>query len=348
MKRTLLLAAAVMAALAPAASADTPIATVDLPTEIRSWNGIAAFSVHDARAEVYRLAVTRGTGEPELLPVAPRPVPFDADIGPDSAGEPAVVYSRCEREAPRRSGCDLHRYSLTRGVEAPIGNADDPTASEYAPTIWRGRVAWARSYDDRERGNPIVYTRELTAPRARRSARLPAIPTRRCGFEGTCGPTDGDVAELELYGRWLASSVVYEYEGAGGVCGRREVRLATLDGEVRQVGDHICGLNGQSWVGLSFDAGRLYVARYCQADPRGCGSGLYGAFRYRLSTGDYALARFGRRLAGFSYAGDGRAHEVRAPDTDAGYCGNSLPDETPPCEVVLTDPLSFERSRAPR
>jgi hypothetical protein len=52
------------------------------------------------------------------------------------------------------------------------------------------------------------------------------------------------VAERELYGRWLASSVVYEYEGVGSVRGRREVRLATLDGEVRQVGDPIplCGV----------------------------------------------------------------------------------------------------------
>ncbi len=350
MKRMLLLVAAITAAAAPAASAETPIVDVDRPTEIRSFAGIAAFSVYDPQDDAYRLVVSRGAAAPQTLPVAPRPVPFDADIGPDSAGEPAIVYSRCEREAPSRRGCDLQRYSLTRGAEAPIANADDDTASEYNPTIWKGRVAWARSYDEREDVNPVVYTRELTAPRARRSVRLPGIPTRRCSpipSEG-CGPTDGDVDELELYGRWLAASVTYEHVGVGGVCGRREVRLATLDGEVRQVGDHTCGLNGQSWVGLSFDAGRLYVARYCQADPTGCGSGRYGAFRYRLSTGDYALARFGRRLTGFSYEGDGRPYEVRAPDTDQGYCGNSLPESTPACEVVLGDALRFEASDAPR
>jgi hypothetical protein len=38
-----------------------------------------------------------------------------------------------------------------------------------------------------------------------------------------------------------------------------------------------------------------------------------------------SLARFGRRLTGFSYAGAGRAYEVRAVDTDAGYCGSTLP-----------------------
>lgn len=344
MKRMLLLVAAIAAVAAPAASAETSIVDVDRPTEIRSFNGIAAFSVYDDQIDAYRLVVSRGGAAPQALPVAPRPVPFDADVGPDSAGEPAIVYSRCEREAPSRRGCDLHRYSLTRGVEALIANADDDTASEYNPTIWRGRVAWARSYDEREDANPVVYTRKLTAARARRSVRLPGIPTRRCGVDYQCGPTDGDVAELELYGRWLALNVTYGYAGVGGVCGRREVRLATLDGEVRQVGDQLCGLNGQSWVGLSFDAGRLYVARYCQAEPEGCGSGRYGAFRYRLSTGDYALARFGRRLTGFSYEGDGRAYEVRAP----GYCGNSLPESTPACRVVLGDALRFEASEAPR
>ena len=48
--------------------------------------------------------------------VAPRTVPFDADVGPDLAMRPTVVYSRCERERPRRD-CDIYRYSIARGVE---------------------------------------------------------------------------------------------------------------------------------------------------------------------------------------------------------------------------------------
>jgi hypothetical protein len=165
-RRSLVLAVVALVVVAPAASADTPIATVDRPTGIRAWKGIGVFSVHDAQAGAYRLAITRLGSAPELLPVAARPVPFDADVGPDSRDEAAIVYSRCEREAPGRRGCDLFRYSLTRGVEAPIRNADSDTASEFNPTIWGGRVAWARTYDEREDARPYVYTRELTAPRS--------------------------------------------------------------------------------------------------------------------------------------------------------------------------------------
>jgi hypothetical protein len=155
--------------------------------------------------------------------------------------------------------------------------------------------------------------------------------------------------ELELYGRWLGEVVRYDHRDAGGVCGRWEVRVTSLDGEARQVADQICGLDGQSYVGVSFAAGRLYFARYCAGNPRGCGRKQYGAFRYALSDDTYGLAQYGRRLTGFSYAGGGRAYEVRATDTANGYCGNSLPDQPPPpCDVVLATGFRFASTRAPR
>ncbi|MGI8728884.1 MAG: hypothetical protein ACR2LK_02650 [Solirubrobacteraceae bacterium] len=353
MRRWPLLSITVLAAVAaaPSAAAQTPIATTEHPTPIREWRGIAVFSVYDAGIDRFRLVISRNGGAPQRVPVATRPVDFDADIGPDSKRRPAIVYSRCERESPPRRDCDLYRYSLTAEREDRIRNSDSDAASEYQPTIWRGRIAWARSYDRRPQGNPVVYTRPLVAPRNRRSQRLPGIPARRCDAMvpgNRCQPTSaGQVDELELYGRWLAQSLIYEYNGAGGVCGRREVRLVRSGGRVSRIGDQTCGLNGQSWAGLSFSAGRLYVARFCVANPS-CGR-RYGAYRYRLRTGDYQLAQFGRRLTGFAYAGGGRAYEVRAPDTDRGYCGNSLPDEPRPlCQVVLTDPLDFGPARPPR
>lgn len=348
----LVVAAALMAlAMPPAAAAEQQITKVERPTEIRSWQGIGAFSVYDSAAGVYRLAITRAGGKPEFQPVPPRPVPFDADVGPDTRMQPAIVYSRCATEAPNRRDCDIYRYSIARGVEARIRNADSDVASEFNPTIWKGRVAWVRTYDRRPADAPFVYTRELTAPRSRRSKRLPAIPTRRCSEvrKGCSSTRDGRVEGLELWGRWLALNVTYSYEGVPGICGRKEVRLDTLGGQVRQIADQICGLGGQSYVGLSFEAGRLYWARYCAGDPGACAESNSGAFRYRLSTGEFGLAGFVRKLTGFSYVTGDRAYEVRVRShPKRGECGNPLTDAAPECEVVLTDPLSFRQTSAPR
>ena len=140
-RKKIVLAAVALGLLTPAsASAENTITTVQRPTEIRSWKGIGAFSVYDANAGVYRLAITRLGGQPEILPVPPRPVAFDADVGPDTRNEAAIVYSRCASEGPEQSDCDIYRYSITREVESKITNADSDTASEFNPTIWDGRV----------------------------------------------------------------------------------------------------------------------------------------------------------------------------------------------------------------
>lgn len=334
---------------ATAGAAEKTVAKVDRATEIRSWKGIGAFSVYDEKKGVYRLAITRVGAKPEILPVAPRSVAFDADVGPDTRNEPAVVYSRCDSEAPERRDCDIFRYSITRNVESKITNADSDSASEFNPTIWAGRVAWVRTYDRRADDTPYVYTRTLTAPRTRRSQRLPGVPTRRqSDLDGATVPTTSrEIHELELYGRWVALNVTYTYEGGGGICGRKEIRLDTLDGEVRQIADQTCGLGGQSYVGLSFDEGRLYWVRYCQGDPDGCRDKA-GAFRYRLSTGEYALAGHTRQLTGFSYVDDNRVYEVRGPGGCGTRFGDRPTDRFGDCEIVYTDPLDFASTTGPR
>lgn len=346
--------AGVLSAPVAATAAEKTVTSVDKPTPIRSWKGIGAFSVYDKDQDVYRLAVTRLGGKPELLPVAPRAVPSDADIGPDTRNEPAIVYSRCELEIGEMGrgpkDCDIYRYSLTRRVESRITNADSDAASEFNPTIWDGRVAWVRTYDRREGDTPYVYTRELTAPRSQRSRRMPGVPARRCSRvdRDACGPTrDRSVDELELYGRWLALNVRYFYDGSGGICGEKEIRLDALRGvgafgdKAQRVASTLCGLGGQSFIGLSFDEGRLYWAKFCAGDPDGCSPRNAGVFRYRLSQGSWSRAGHDRPLTGFSYVDDDRAYEVRAT------C-DAIPD-TPPhaCPVVLTEPLTFDATWTP-
>ncbi|MGZ8795571.1 MAG: hypothetical protein ACXW0F_13160 [Gaiellaceae bacterium] len=321
------------------AYADTSIGTTTRPTPIRSWAGVAAFSIYDQRASGYRLAVSRQGGPPEILPVAAQATAFDLDVGPNTAGSPAIVYSRCASAGTRLRGCDLYRYSLSAGRESKLVGPSTRNASETAPTIWGGRVAWARVPDAHPTRVPRIYTRTLSARRSRRSRQLASIPSHFCRGGGCA------IEELELRERRLAVNAGYP----GPVCNNGQIRLDSIGGRSLRIADTTCGLNGQSFVGVSLDARNLYFARYCVAAPVSCGRDRSGAFRYSLTSGRYSLARFGRRLTGFSYTSGGRAYEVLAPDTSNGYCGNSIEDAPPPdCQIVLTDPLVFAPDRALR
>jgi hypothetical protein len=259
------------------ASAEIPIATTKQPTSIRSWAGVAAFSLYDEASNTYRLAVSRHQGPPELVAVAPQGVAFDLDVGPDRAGSPAIVYSRCATTGLRPRGCDLFLFSLTTGNESKLAAASSSHASEYAPTIWGSRIAWARVSDTARRPIPRIYTRSLRAPPSRPARRLPGIPSRLCGKDGCV------VNELDLRRRRLAVNGGYP----GPVCNNGQIRLDTLGGRSTRIANTTCGLNGQSFVGVSFDTRNLYFARFCVADPA---CGRTGAFRYSLRNGRYSLA----------------------------------------------------------
>jgi hypothetical protein len=327
------------AAVSAGASADTQIATTKLPTPVRSWGGVAAFSLHDQASGSYRLAISRHAGAPELVAVAAQATAFDLDVGPGERGSPTIVYSRCSQPGPPPRGCDLYRYSLSTGTESKLVGASAESTSETAPTIWHGRVAWARLSDGAGADHtPRIVTRRLSAPRSRPSRRLPGIPSGLCRHGGCA------VRELELRGRRLALNV----GSPGPVCSNGQIRLDSLAGRAFRVARTTCGLDGQTFVGVSFDARNLYFARFCQVGR--CDSRV-GAFRYSVRTARYSLAPSGERLTGFSYDAGGRAYEVLAPDTAFGYCGNSVeeaptPIVAPDCKVVLTSGLTFAPTRS--
>ncbi|MBW3654396.1 MAG: transposase, partial [Actinobacteria bacterium] len=115
---------------------------------------------------------------------------------------------------------------LITDVAITPGNTPD---AETAPTIFRGRIAFARTY--RSGAGPIVYTKRLVAPRSRPSRRLPGVPQRRQGK-----PTESrSVAGLELVGDSLGQSVTYDFAGAAGFR-QNEIRLVDVeDATSRQV-----------------------------------------------------------------------------------------------------------------
>jgi hypothetical protein len=317
----LALALAWVAWPASALGAEREIAVQPRETTVRAYAGIALFSRWDGSA--YSLVISRAGGAPEALPVPAQSAPFDADIGPDSAGRPTVVLSRCAS-----GDCDLYRLRIGTSTLQALRSTDDPALREVRPSLWHGDVVFVRR-GARSASRQRLFLRHLGAPR---SVSLPGIPT------------DGDVQELELYGRHVALSTVGDVPGGGGVCGQREVRLVDVRSRrVQVVGSQTCGLNGQSWAGPSFAAGALYFARYC-GEEGSCGPKRYGAYRLGLRSGAYALASFARNLSGWATDGDGSAYEVRDPSHQ---CWNTEADVAP-CRVVLVSGLQFSPARPPR
>jgi hypothetical protein len=142
----LLVAAALTFSLAPdTASADDVLATLpSLQTgRLSAYAGQVVWSQHISQ-DVNVLMRWRA-GRVDRLPVRSRKMPFDLDLGPDARGRAVAVYSRCAGEngaLPDRN-CDVYQLSLTSGRERRLRRVSTSRASEYAPTIWRGNIAYA-------------------------------------------------------------------------------------------------------------------------------------------------------------------------------------------------------------
>jgi hypothetical protein len=333
---------AVTALMVPGVASATTIAPTGAPTAVREYAGTIVFSMFEPATNQWLLYVRPPGGVAELLPVAPSPTPFEADIGPDSAGRPALIYQRCGGTPVLPTGCDLFVLSLTGATgERPVRSANSPARNDTRPTLWRGRIAWTREYGTQVRPNPVVYTKTLTGEGSRRSRRVPGVPRRRCGnVEGECGRTTGRaVRALELRGDRLALIVGFACRGCSGIQ-QSELRLDDLRRRAtRLVAFQAIGLSGQALIGPSFSGGRLAWYKSCSVDPTGCKRG--GAFRYGLSTRRYQRATTGPvRVDGFADAGallyevTGCSEAAQAPFVTG-------------CRVDEVPPPRYERTRAP-
>jgi len=335
--RRALALAALAAALAPAAArADTTISTLPGPTAVRAWGGTALLSLLDPASGRYQLATSRGGAAPQAIPgIAPAADPFDADIGPGPDGSAVIVYARCAKRA-----CQLFRTTPAGGAETPVAGATSRDGSETAPTVWRGRLAFARTY---ARGSSQVYVRPLDAPASVRSTRLPGLPRRTCDEVNGCHAiTNGTVSELELRGTSLAESVTFPLRTVG-ICGERQIRLVDV---VRRssalVADTICGLGGQTFVGVSWAGSQLLFARTCPGDPGGCRDAHALAYRYTPPSRRTEIVKQPGVMLGFAALDATHALEVRAPNTKNGTCDNYDPSGPhPACDFVSAGPLPY-------
>ena len=142
---TVALAATVAAGLSGASTAvaDSVIANDVTTLNVSAYGTTSAWSrlASDGR---YRLVVMGASRVPRDAPVRSSPVPFDPDVGPTTRNTRFVVYSRCRRPHTSR-GCDIWGYDVRNRTERKLTAVSSPTASETAPSYFKGAIAFARN-----------------------------------------------------------------------------------------------------------------------------------------------------------------------------------------------------------
>jgi hypothetical protein len=254
------------------------------------------------RQPVYLVA--REDGQKRRLPIEPRAVAFDVDVGPDEQGRPVAVYSRCDPPVDFRlnaygfgsgdfptyttgENCDLYRFDFATERESAIEGASTDQASEMLPSIWRDEIAFARVYEQREgnRGRyPYLYVRRLDGEGESRRQ-----PGSSRGSSGLPGPTS-----LDLYGSRLALSWAYRVDRSE-IDTQAEVRLVDVDGDTQVISKYRSD-DPIAYLSPQISSGRLFYGY------RRLGFGASGPgepdevsvssrlFRYRISTAEKAAA----------------------------------------------------------
>jgi hypothetical protein len=241
----LLVALAIPTAVAASAHAsDTVLAPAPNTSGITAYAGQVVLSQLDHATGKWAL-VRYQNGALTPLPVAERAVPFDADAGPDAAGNPVVVYSRCTHEPSpadaglgptpdweTATGCNLYELSLTgTPAEHTLTAASAPGESETTPSIWRGKLAFVRHAN-----NSAVPTIEYLAVGAKKPRHLGGGSVQVCHGVGVAKSTCGfanvhdTVDQLDLG----PTRIAYVWNMIGGsvygVGVGWELRSATLGG----------------------------------------------------------------------------------------------------------------------
>lgn len=201
------------------------------PTPVAARADAVAWSRYDPASGRFKLVISRG-GRAAEARIKSRLVPFDVDLGPDLAGKTVAVYSRCRTEPrygtflplPARStgrGCDIYKYNLATQRETRVDAASQRGASEYAPSVWGDRLAFASV---RERGRRVVRLLWRSMRSGQASRPLPAGPS------GDLDRMAPEVMSADLYGKRLAFS--WRYASAGDSSAQvSSVRLSTFAGK---------------------------------------------------------------------------------------------------------------------
>ena len=228
-----------------AAPVGPPLATVDAATPLSAGNGWLVWSAPEGREWVL---MAYHAGSVVRLPVAPRVQPFDASVGTDAAGQPAVTFSRCARtplmgtvggggggggallEPASGAGCRVRVLELMDGAEIKPPIPAPPGVSDTTPSIWHGQIAFARHSPSHgevwqiESWSPSAPNRLKTLPHGR----IPSCPeapngcTQKARGRVTALQRDGAIVTFIWALPWPQQGLIGE--------GAWEVRVDRADG----------------------------------------------------------------------------------------------------------------------
>jgi hypothetical protein len=103
--------------------------------------------------------VQRVRGRNRDLPVAPKAGLFDPDVGTTPRGNLTVVYTRCAGLSGQ--ACDIWQYDGFDLKERKVRGASTASCSEFAPSVWLGSVAFARTGPGKCNGLYVVRRGKL-------------------------------------------------------------------------------------------------------------------------------------------------------------------------------------------
>ncbi len=193
-----ILASLLLLALPPTAaqaqSSDVVLAPAPDSSAITAYGGHVVLSKRDPQTGNWAL-VRWHAGVADVLPVAQRSVPFDADAGPGRDGQPVVVYSRCRQEPALLTGlqptpdwqtargCDVYELALTgTPTERKLTAVSSASQSETTPSTWRGNLAFVRHAD-----SAFVPKILYLAAGAKRLRSLGGGSVQTCSQAANCG-----------------------------------------------------------------------------------------------------------------------------------------------------------------
>jgi hypothetical protein len=349
------------------------IATLTRETPIAAGQGWLVWSAGTNNAD-FKLHALHD-GHESVLPIAARPVPFDASVGTDSGDRPVVTFSKCKavaemaivgsgeggilEEPSTARDCRVRMFELEDGRESAVPVPHPRGTSDTAPAMWRGVVAFARM----ESSHGLVSQVLSWTPGHPGSIRVlkhGTVPSN-CPTRAACrhGFGWGEVQSLAFDGKTVAFTwarkATWRRNGAGWEgrvdvlrSGRSTVaRVATAGhggrGLRRAVASEVCTSFSPSefvWPGTTFLAGAS--AYFSGVEDGVC----FSRFGGRLFTGGESR----RREATFavpvlSWASDGaNTYALVAPQPRRGLNGGE-PDELPGCAV--DKPCSLESVEQP-
>lgn len=288
-------------------------------------DGVLAWSSFDASTGAWFLTIRRD-GVAQRVPIAPRAVPFDVDLGHDAAGRLVAAYSRCDRESgfpPSGRGCDLYTYDLSAGRERRLAGASTDVASEFLPSLDGGRVAFARVYERRTGAagrRTHLFVRRLDAGSERELPGGLRNPDPRTGPSG-----------LDLGGRRLAFS--WDVHGPAGIqfpYGASEIRVDELDGGQTLVQrDAGGGLSNAAPLSPALVGGEL---RYGDSFLSEGTPGVSDLRSYDLASGRRGRAAVELRIAGAAADRSATAYvscTVESAPSGPSCCGTAPRSPTP-------------------